>query len=97
MAKLYKLTQPEVQSSYELGTSMVLALLLKLALDVQKDREAAANEIEQGVQQLIEARTLPDIPPQRQDEYRRAANDRALQIVNHARHMRRHKGPRHMQ
>ena len=97
MAKLYKLTQKEVQNAYELGASMVLAIILKLALDVQQDREAAANEIEQGIQQLIESRDLPDIPLGRQNEFRRAANDRASTIVNWARHMKRLEGPGHMQ
>lgn len=97
MAKEYKLTQEEVANAYELGSTMVLALLLKLALDAQDDRDSAAKHIEEGTQQLIAQLNLKDVPTARHQEFRRAAEDRAMYIVRIANNMRRYEGPPGMQ
>jgi len=97
MAKKYGLKQVEVHTAHELGNSMVLALLLKLALDVQPNRDAAAKEIRDGVRQLIAATNAPDIPPARMEDFLKAATDRAVQIVDMAAGMQRHIGPDKMQ
>lgn len=97
MAKKYGLKQVEVHTAHELGSSTVVALMLKLALDSHPNREAAVTEIRDGVRQIIAAMPTPDIPPTRKQAFTDAATDRAVQIVDMAANMQRHTGPEGMQ
>ena len=97
MAKQYELTQNEVRAAYNLGISTVLSLVIKFVLDAQQDREAGANEIEQAVQSIIHQFGLSDVPDERHDEFRRAAKDKALDIVKIGRKIERRTGTSHLQ
>jgi hypothetical protein len=90
MAKQYELTQQEVFSAELYALKLGLTIILHNLLREHPNRDAAYDELANGVAQMADMLPYGDIPQERRDIFRSAVREKASMLLRLSRTMERH-------
>jgi hypothetical protein len=81
MAKKYALTQQEVVVAETYALKLGFAIILHSLLREHPNKQAAVEELANGVAQMAEQLPYGDIPQERRDAFRSAVREKASTLI----------------